>query len=81
LPATVGTQAGAWARPAAQVLTHQLMPEKIPGGGSNDDLPDAAGAHDKFDEPNYAVSLEDEIEFDFSSTHAAISQDQHEAPF
>ncbi len=44
-------------------------------------MTDEMDAHDHFEEPNYAVSVEDDISFDFDSVSPASPQDHHEAPF
>jgi len=36
---------------------------------------------DHFEEPNYAVSPDDDIPFDFETGHSAAPPDQHDAPF
>jgi len=66
---------------SASTAVTETVPTTAPARPARSAPPDDSDAHDHFDEPNYAVSVEDDIPFDFDSERTAAAPDQHDAPF
>jgi DNA primase len=75
--APIARKATTFAAPAAAPAALSRPPQVAHRPVAGDDLDD----HDHFEEPNYAVSPEDDIPFDFEPGHSAAPPDQHDAPF